>query len=296
MKSKMPPLHALHCFECVSRHLSIKHAAAEMHVTPAAVSQQISKLEQMLEVILFERSGRKFALSEAGLSYFHGIRAAFRQIEDATERLALTKAEPVVTLSCTTVFAMQYLLPRLPGFQARHAGIDVRISTTHRLVDFAHDGVDIAVRHGMGQYPGLESELLIDDPLYPVCSPSLLPARKRLKTADELAGFTLLHDVHKDDWRMWLQAVAATQVDSSVGPIFEDSNNAIEAAVAGHGVALARKSLVSAKLADGRLVMPFKTAISVPIAYYLVYPADTPLRKEVDLFRLWLLDEGKAAE
>src|SRR5438445_10610334 len=109
MKMKLPPLHALHCFECVSRHLSVRHAAEEMHVTPAAVSQQIGKLEQLLGVVLFVRSARRLTLSDAGLSYFHGIRTAFRQIEEATERLANTRAEPVVTLSCTTVFAMQYL-------------------------------------------------------------------------------------------------------------------------------------------------------------------------------------------
>ncbi len=262
-----------------------------MHVTPAAVSQQISKLEQLLGVVLFVRSARKMVLSEAGHSYFLGIRTAFRQIEEATARLALTAAQPVVTLSCTTVFAMQYLLPRLPGFHARHPGIDVRISTTHRLVDFAHDGVDVAVRHGLGRYPGLTSELLIDDSLYPVCSPRLLPARRRLKTADELSAYTLLHDVQKDDWGLWLQAASAKDVDSTQGPIFDDSNTLIEAAVAGHGMALARKSLVSAQLADGRLVMPFKVAIKAPLAYYLVYPADSALRKEVALFRLWLLDE-----
>ncbi|WP_394779600.1 transcriptional regulator GcvA [Undibacterium sp.] len=296
MAAKFPPLHALHCFECVSRHLSVKHAAEELHVTPAAVSQQIGKLEELLGVTLFTRSARKLSLSEAGMAYFLGLRPAFRQIEEATARLVSASAEPVVTLSCTTVFAMQYLLPRLPRFHARHAGIDVRISTTHRLADFVHDGVDIAVRHGLGRYPGLNAELLIDDALYPVCSPRLLPSRKRLKTADELAAYTLLHDVHKDDWALWLKSMSADSVDSSKGPIFDDSNTLIEAAIAGHGIALARKSLVSLQLQDGRLMMPFNAAVKAPFAYYLVYPADIPLRREVMQFRLWLLDEVSAGQ
>ncbi len=296
MTSKLPPLHALHCFECVSRHLSVKHAAEELHVTPAAVSQQIGKLEESLGVILFVRSTRKLSLSEAGMSYFLGIRSAFRQIEEATARLTATAAEPVVTLSCTAVFAMQYLLPRLPRFHAAHPGIDVRISTTHRLADFVHDGVDIAVRHGLGRYPGLNAELLIDDALYPVCSPRLLPSRRRLKSGEELGAYTLLHDVQKDDWALWLKSMSATGVDSSKGPIFDDSNTMIEAAVAGHGIGLARKSLVSLQLSDGRLLMPFKTAIRAPFAYYLVYPADTPLRREAMQFRLWLLEEVERLE
>ncbi|HTD03241.1 transcriptional regulator GcvA [Undibacterium sp.] len=296
MPTKLPPLHALHCFECVSRHLSVKHAAEEMHVTPAAISQQISKLEQLLGVLLFVRGARKLALSEAGLSYFLGIRTAFRQIEEATGRLASWAGQPVITISCTTVFAMQYLLPRLPRFHALHPAIDVRVSTTHRLVDFAHDGVDLAVRHGLGKYPGLISELLMDDPLYPVCSPRLLSARKSLKSADMLRDYTLLHDERKDDWKLWLQAAAAGNVDGTQGPIFTDFNAAIEAAIAGHGIALARKSLVGAQLADGRLVMPLNASIKSAIAYYLVYPAEIDLRREVQLFRAWLLGEIKKPE
>jgi LysR family glycine cleavage system transcriptional activator len=289
---KLPPLHALHCFECVSRHLSVKLAAEELHVTPAAVSQQLVKLEAVLGLELFERSTRGMRLSPAGMAYFNGIKGAFRQIEDATKQLRTSALQSVITLSCTTVFAMQYLLPRLPDFHALYPMLDVRISTTHRLVDFAHDDVDFAVRHGLGNYPGLQAEVLIDDELVPVCSPRLLHPKKRLKSPEELAAYPLLHNENRDDWRLWLEAVGALGVDATRGTIFGDSNTMIEAAAAGHGVALARPALLSRQLQEGRLLMPIRAGLPTNMAYYLVYPRHLVLRPEAQLFRNWLLEQA----
>lgn len=293
--SRFPSLHALHCFECVSRHLSVKEAAAELHVTSAAVSQQLSKLENALGLALFDKSQRGMALTEQGLRYFLGIRTAFRQIEDATRRLQTTNAPPIVTISCSPTFAMMWLLPRLPQFQALHPHIDVRLSTTAQLVDFTRDDVDFGIRHGLGRYAGLESEKLLDENLQPVCSPALLGRRKRVKSPDDLRDFTLLHDEHKEDWRLWLEAAGTTQVDWSRGQVFVASNGAIYAAIEGHGVALARKSLVAHEIERGRLVMPFKTTLATAFAYYLVYPEQTRLREEAASFRDWIMRETQAA-
>lgn len=293
--NRFPSLHALHCFECVSRHLSVKDAAAELHVTPAAVSQQLAKLEDALGLALFSKAQRGMVLTEEGQRYFLGIRTAFRQIEEATKRLKASSATPVVTVSCTPSFAMMWLLPRLPQFQALYPTIDVRLSTTARLVDFGRDDVDFGIRHGLGRYPGLDAEKLLDDQLLPVCNPALMGKRKHLKSPDELSAFTLLHDEYRDDWRLWLEAAQATQVDWSKGQVFVASNGAVEAAIAGHGVALARKSLAAHEISRGRLVMPFKTAIATPFAYYLVYPAETMLREEAGIFRDWVLQETRKA-
>ncbi len=294
--SRFPSLHALHCFECVSRHLSVKEAAAELHVTSAAVSQQLAKLEEALGLHLFNKAQRGMVLTEVGQKYSLGIRTAFRQIEDATRRLKASSAPPVVTVSCTPGFAMMWLLPRLPQFHAAHPAIDIRLSTSAQLVDFARDDVDFGIRHGLGRYPGLETEKLIGDPLQPVCGPALLGTRKRLNSADDLRAFTLLHDDRRDDWRLWLEAAKATQVDWSKGQLFVALHEALDAAIAGHGVALARKSMVEAEIRRGRLTMPFKTTIATPFAYYLVYPAETMLRDDAATFRNWILRETRLSQ
>lgn len=291
--TRFPSLHALHCFECVSRHMSVKDAAAELHVTSAAVSQQLAKLEDALGLPLFNKGQRGMVLTEGGQKYFLGIRTAFRQIEEATRRLKANCAQPVVTVSCTPGFAMMWLLPRLPQFHAAYPAIDIRLSTTAQLVDFARDDVDFGIRHGLGRYPGLESEKLLDDRLQPVCSPSLLGSRKNLKAVDDLHAFTLLHDETRDDWRLWLQAAKARNVDWSKGQLFVASNGALDAALAGHGVALARKSLAEREIASGRLRLLFNMSIASPLAYHLVYPAEATLREEASIFRSWLLRETR---
>lgn len=285
---RLPPLKALQYFECVSRHLSVKHAAAELNVTPAAISQQLSKLADVLQMALFRKDQRGIALTVEGERYFMGIRTAFRQIEEATRRLQEQRTPPKITVSCTPGFAMQCLLPLLPQFHASHPAIDIRISTTNRLADFGRDDVDFAVRHGLGSYPGLQAEMLIDDPLQPVCSPHLLKGKKRLKSPDELNAYTLLHDEHQQDWRLWLEATAASDVLWDQGPVFADSNGAIDAAKRGHGIALARKTMVKDELKNRELIMPFKTVIKTGIAYYLVYPSEVLMREEVQQFRTWL--------
>lgn len=291
--NRFPSLHALHCFESVGRHQSVKDAAAEMHVTSAAISQQLAKLEDSLGMALFDKSQRGMVLTEQGQRYFLGIRTAFRQIEDATRRLQASSAPPIVTVSCSPTFAMMWLLPRMPQFQAQHPHIDVRLSTTAQLVDFTRDDVDFGIRHGLGRYLGLEAEKLLDENLQPVCSPSLLDRRKRLKSADDLRNFTLLHDEYREDWRLWLEAAGATQVDWHKGQVFVASNGAIYAAIEGHGIALARKSLVAHEIERGRLVMPFTTSLATAFAYYLVYPEQTRLREEAASFRDWILRETK---
>ena len=291
---RLPPLHALHCFEAVARHLSVKHAAAELHISSAAVSQQIAKLEEVLDIALFGKNGRAMELTAAGEQYFLGISPAFRQIEASTRQLTTEASTQILTLSCTTGFAMQFLLPRLPRFYDAHPDIDIRISSTNRLVDFARDDVDFAVRHGQGNYPGLQTELLIDDGLQPVCSPRLLSRsgrRKQIKSLIEIEPLTLLHDEHRLDWKLWLEASGNQQIEWNQGPLFVDSNGAIEAAIRGHGVALARKIMVQDEIKNGHLVMPLKTAVKTSLAYYLVYPAISLERKAAVIFRKWLCQE-----
>lgn len=295
MSMALPPLAALRAFEATARHLSVTQAARELNVTPGAVSLQVKELESVLGLALFLRRPRRLILTAAGEEYFATLRTAFRMMREATAQMVGRGRLEVLVLSCTPSFATQWLVPRLSGFEAQAPGVDVRISACNRQVDLARDGVDLAVRHGFGRYEGLLSERLLDDQLTPVCSPQLLGQDAGLTVA-ELAGLPLLHDEHRHDWALWLAAAGAGQIDGGRGRVFVDSNGAIEAAKAGLGVALVRRSLVRRELAEGSLLAPLAQGVASDLAYYLVYPAVALERPNVALLRQWLLAEAGRGE
>ncbi|MGQ3210292.1 MAG: transcriptional regulator GcvA [Shinella sp.] len=293
MSSRLPSLSGLRAFEATARHLSVTLAAGELNVTPGAVSLQIRDLEQALGVRLFGRLPRQLRLTEDGEGYFKAMRSAFRLMREATEEL-LARARPAtLSISCTPTFAAQWLVPRLPNFEERMPGVDIRISASNRLVDFVRDGVDIAIRHGFGRYEGLVSERLLDDNLVPVIAPALRETRP-LDTPDDLRNHVLIHDVHRQDWRLWLEAMGVTEIDAMRGPVFNDSNGAIEAVKAGDGVGLVRLSLVAREIQERRLVAPFSRGVSTGLAYYIVYPPGALDRPAVTALRQWLTDEARA--
>lgn len=289
MAPLLPPLAGLRAFEAAARHMSMSLAAEELCVTPGAVSLQVKELETLLGLKLFIRKPRALALTPEGQAYFASLKVAFRMLREATEALQKTARARVVTVSCTSTMAVQWLVPRLGRFEADHPGIDVRISISHRLVDFSRDAVDLAIRHGLGRYDGLVAERLLDDELTPVAAPALADV---LVSAEALAGHTLLHDESRDDWRLWLAAVGAESVEAGSGPIFTGSNGAIDAARAGHGVALARRSLVARELEAETLVAPFPQGVANALAYFLVYPPTSLARPEVGTLRHFLLREA----
>lgn len=286
---KLPPLHALMCFEAAARHMSVKRAAEELCVTPSAVSQQISKLEEMLHTRLFIRGARALELTTEGRIYLRAIRPAFNQISEATQRLMDEEKQNSITVSCTSGFAIQWLLPRLPAFEKGHPGVEVHISTTNRQVDLLTEGIDFAVRHGAGRYPGLESECLVNDRLLPVCSPDLIPAGQSLTSLQDLTHYTLLHDEHRMDWAVWFKAAGIAHAIEEKGPVFVDSNGVLEAAIAGKGIALIRRSLIRDELKNGQLVNPLHVAIDSPLAYYLVYDESALLQRLSRKFRDWIV-------
>lgn len=293
MSNRLPSLSGLRAFEAAARHLSVTLAAGELNVTPGAVSLQIRDLEQSLGVRLFDRLPRQIRLTVDGEGYFKAMRSAFRLMREATDEL-LARARPAtLSISCTPTFAAQWLVPRLPNFEERLPGVDIRISASNRLVDFARDGVDIAIRHGFGRYEGLVSERLLDDDLVPVIAPALRE-RRPLDAPADLRNHVLIHDVHRQDWRLWLEAMGVTDIDAMRGPVFTDSNGAIEAVKAGDGVGLVRLSLVAREIQERRLVAPFLRGVSTGLAYYIVYPPGALDRPAVTALRQWLTDEARA--
>ncbi len=292
MPRRLPPLNALRAFEAAARHLSFTRAADELSVTQAAVSHQIKGLEGRLGVSLFRRLHRKLLLTEAGQALFPPVGEALDGIADAVSGLSAAQSAGILTVSTMDSLAANWLVPRLGRFRARLPDIDVHISTTDELVDFSRDAVDLAIRYGRGEWPGLRVERLMTEEVFPVCSPALLEGGPPLAKPAHLRHHTLLHDALREDWRMWLMAAGVEGVDAARGPGYGHSYLVVQAAIAGEGVALGRSVLVADALAEGRLVRPFDVSLPVEFAYYVVCPEDLAESPKVKPFRDWLLEEA----
>jgi LysR family glycine cleavage system transcriptional activator len=298
---RLPPLNGLRAFETAARHLSISAAAAELNVTPAAVSQQIKGLEGQLGLNLFRRMNRALALTEHGRLLLPGLSDGFDQLDRAVAEVRQAQAGGPLNLSTSPSFAAKWLIPRLDRFQAAHPEIEVRITASMDLVDFRRDEVDCAVRFGRGRYDGVEAIWLLGEEVFPVCSPELLEGPQGLRSLDQLRHHRLLHDgtpMMDDvtpDWRMWLQAARVENVDASHGMTLTPWTMVVQAAIEGQGVALGRRALVAGDLAAGRLVRPFDLGLPLPFSHWLVYPPGAERRPKVRAFRDWLVSEAEEA-
>ena len=289
--ARLPTLNALRAFEAAGRHLSFTRAAEELHVTQAAVSHQIKSLEEQLGIRMFRRGPRGLLLTDAGQAYLPEVREAFQRLTTATERLLEDDARGAITVSVLPSFAARWLVPRLTRFREEHSDIEVRVAADDRLADFDRDDVDVAIRYGRGDYPGLHADRFLTEELYPVCSPALLE-RLPLDRPEQLRDHTLLHDDMRMDWSMWLLAAGVEGVEPRRGPSFTDSSMVLQAAVDGQGVALGRSALALDDIAAGRLVRPFEFSLPADYAYYIVCPERTAGRPSIKTFREWLLAQS----
>lgn len=291
---RLPPLNTLRSFEAAARHASFLRAAKELHVTASAVSHQMRTLEKFLGVALFRRDGRQVVLTREGESYLRAIREGLNLMAAATARIRAPRAGGVLTISVAPSFGTPWLVPRLAGFQLEHPELEVRLTSSLDLVDFAKSDVDAAVRYGAGRWRGLRSHRLFTEELIPVASPRLRIGKKRLSKPADLRQATLLHVIPRlGQWRMWLSAAGVPDIDAEAGPKFHTTPLALEAAIAGHGIAIADRGLVADQVRSGRLVTPFDIVLPTEYAYYLVYPqarADDP---NIVTFRDWLLAEAQ---
>jgi LysR family glycine cleavage system transcriptional activator len=290
-------LNALRAFEAAARHMSFTRAADELYVTQTAISHQIKQLEAHLGVALFQREPRRISLTPHGEAWARELRDVFARLLDANQRLRARPrgARPVVAVSVLPSFGARWLVPRLGRFLARHADVDVHISPTTHLVDFAVEPIDIGIRYGKGRYGGLVIEKLADDALVVVCAPALAD-RLRLHAPRDLRRHTLLHDDEPDAWRRWLDAHGARDVDATRGTVVTDSSMLVAAAVEGQGVALARRSLAVDDIVAGRLILPFPRVkpFATGRAYYVAAPRERLARAHVAAFRDWLREEATA--
>ncbi len=293
MARRLPPLNALRAFEAAARHLSFTRAAEELHVTQAAISHQVKALEEHLGRKLFRRLNRALLLSDDGQAYLPSVSRAFTLLNEATNDLLTKHAPGPLTVSVLPSFAARWLVPRLGRFRHIRPDIDLRIDPSVELADFAGGDVDVSIRYGRGEYPGMRADWLMTEDIFPVCSAALLERPHALRDPRDLEHEVLLHDDGHGDWRTWLLAAGVDRVDPARGPIFTDSSMLIEAAMAGQGVALARGVLAADELAAGRLVRPFTLSLPTEYAYYLVCPRDMAEQPKIAAFREWLLGEAR---
>lgn len=291
MSRKLPPLHALPSFEAAARHLSFSKAAHELNVTHGAISRAIKTLEDRLGVLLFERTSRSVRLTPVGEPYARAVRDMLDQLRVATAVATAHQSSSTLNVSTSDGFAGRWLVPRLYRFHRANSDIDVRVSTTGRLTNFLGDGIDIAIRYGSGTYPGLTSEFLTGEEVFPVCSPRLLEGEHSLRRPEDLRHHTLIHDGFPITWANWLASAGIEGVDPHGGLTFDSYSFAVESAAQGEGVVLGRTMLVAADLAAGRLVRPFAHALKSLSSFYVVYPPDAIRQRKVKAFRDWLFAE-----
>lgn len=288
---RLPPMSTLRSFEAAARLLSFSRAADELLVTHGAVSRAIATLEDALQVKLFERGVRSVRLTQAGASYQAVVREVLDRLSASTIVLMDQQSSGVLNISTIDSFAAKWLVPRLFRFSGEHRDIDIRLSTSERLASFTSDGIDLCIRYGRGNYPGLASELLLKEELTPVCSPDLLGKGLPLRELADLRHHTLIHDEFPIDWVIWLRSAGVADIDARRGIRFQSSVHAVQAAVQGGGIALGRSALIVDELKSGKLVRPFTISLPTDLAYYIVYPPDHLKRHKVKAFRDWLLEE-----
>ncbi|SEJ74297.1 LysR family transcriptional regulator, glycine cleavage system transcriptional activator [Pseudomonas linyingensis] len=297
-------LNALRAFEAAARHRSFSAAAAELNVTPAAVGQQVRNLESWLGIALFARAGSgsaRLVLTEAARAALPDIREGFERLSVGLSRLKDASVHAGLTITVSPAFAAKWLLPRIERFQQAYPDLDVLLDTNARSVDFLAERIDVGVRYGAGKWPGLTAMPLMDEVIFPVCSPHFPLLVDGRLPADALERCPLIHDLSMGSdpdyptWRMWLDAAGHPQIKADHGLRINNSAAVLQAAIDGQGLALARSVMVKDDLEAGRLIRPFADkGLDCPLtqAYYVVYRPECGELAKVQAFRDWLLGEA----
>ncbi|APQ12117.1 LysR family transcriptional regulator [Pseudomonas oryzihabitans] len=290
----------LQVFACAARHLSFTRCAEELHVTPGAISQQMRQLEERLGFKLFHRVARGLELTAEGQRLATTLNQAYGLIDAELRRLNAGQFGGVVRLRSIPSFLGKWLTPRLPRLQERFPDLQLRLVAEDSSWSLREGEFDLAIDLNDGSYPGLASTPLMEEEIFPVCAPGLLQGRPPLERAEDLEFYPLLHDItawrgsyEYAEWEFYLASIGAPALDVRRGHTFNRNHLTIEAAIAGMGVAIARRALITDELARGVLVIPpFGRSVPAQKRYMLLYAqgalADPRLRALHD----WLVLEA----
>lgn len=293
MTDRLPPLTALRAFDAAARHMSFSLAAAELNVTPAALSFQIKSLEEHLGAPLFRRLNRAVELTDAGRALAPDAKSAFEMLSAGWRAANRTQEHQSLIITAGPAFTAKWLAPRLYDFAQAHPEIELRFSASLRIMDFNRDNIDVAIRFGTGADHSLFTMELVDEWVVPVMVPELAA---KYPTPADLAKAPLIVDSSIDfldppaDWQAWFRAMQL-DITPAIGPVFSQGDHAIDAALAGVGVALGRRALVIKDLADGRLVAPYPFALPVNGRFRFLCPEGAETRPQIAAFKDWILKE-----
>lgn len=287
----IPPLNALRAFEASGRHLNFRLAAEELNVTQGAVAQHVRSLEATLGVQLFNRLPRGLEFTDDGRRFLAPIKKAFSLIFDAVDEIRPNRHS--LKISVTPSFATKWLVPRLAKFAADNPDYDIDIVASNTLANFQSDGIDIAVRQGKPSFgPGLESELLFPTTYIPVCSPDLIDPKKPINQSSDLTHYLLLQDGH-GLWPLFLETFGDEAISSSIRTInFNQAHLAIDAAIAGQGIALACDTFVQNELNIGTLIRPIPVNLNTDTGFYIVHPRRPRKSEYVTQLRDWMMGQS----
>ncbi|MCH8617710.1 transcriptional regulator GcvA [Undibacterium sp. TS12] len=286
---RLPNLAALRAFEAAARHQNFSRAAEEIHLTHGAISHQVRALEEELGVALFIRHGKRITITADGEQFAAKIRQALQELSDAADMLKSRNQQKRLGITALPSFAARWLSPRLGRFIEHYPDLEVSLQSSSHLTDYNRESIDIGIRFGLGNYPGMVSELLMGDYYYPVASPNFHDGHLP-QTPAELASMQLLR-CDGEPWEPWFRAAGLDNEEPGSGLIFQDSSMLARAAVDGQGIALGRHIIVQPDIKAGLLKRLFDIDIPCEVAYYLVYPPEALLRPQVKAFREWLLEE-----
>jgi LysR family transcriptional regulator, glycine cleavage system transcriptional activator len=281
----LPPLNALRAFEAAARSESFTKAAAELSVTQGAVSQQVKALETELGLKLFLRQHHQLVLTEPGRQYIAVVSDALHRIALGTEQLRNQSSANVLTVSTSPDFAAKWLVHRLDSFAQACPDIDLRISASMHHVDFAAENIDVAVRHGTGNWDNMLAEKLCVEELFVICAPKFTAS---ISKPQDILKHTLLHTDPLKDWDVWLTAAGVDAAKMQRGPVFNRASLAIDAAIDGQGLALSRTTLAAWDLLKGRLAAPLAIRLPLSKTYWIVSPQSTSKTAKIRKFRDWI--------
>lgn len=267
----------------------MKSAAEELHVSPSAVSQLVRGLEDELGTSLFHRGHRALSLTPAGQVLMPAVANGYRLVADASERIRREPDGAILTVSTTVFFAESWLVPRLEAFKEAHPGVDLHITTGASLASLRDGDADVAIRHGLGIYPGMQSDLIFAPPIVPVASPDMLRVRRVPKQPEELLAWPKVHDADRRAWSEWFQSHGINSDEPARGPSFDDAGLLAAAIRSSQGAGLLPLPAVEALEVAGEVVRIGEPMLLGNLGYYLVIPLEALRRPLLARFRGWTL-------
>jgi LysR family glycine cleavage system transcriptional activator len=298
--ARLPPLTSLRAFVATARHLSFTRAAEELHVTSAAIGQQIRLLEDHLGKVLFHRARGQLQLTEAGNALMPGLTDAFDAVLESVARLVTNDHDAPIRVSVAPSFASKWLIPRLDALRRAAPDLEVLVDASARLTDLESEATDCVIRYGTGAYPGLIVDRLFSEAVLPVCNPAFAQQYGLYRGSDALQGVPLLHEEGPEhdsscpNWVEWSRSEGISGTLAGGGFRLSQSSLVLDAAIMGQGIGLGKLRLAEADLMAGRLVSPFGTPQPVEFSYYFATTALKAKRSRVERFRNWLAAEARS--